>query len=410
MNVIRNNLFYIIIGLVSAGSIGLAVWAVLGSEDIQKDVQQLEALDKKTRSINAGNAANPETIKKAAENSQIRNDQFERIRKAAVGPQRDDPVTGQPRELFFPNILPKPESDADLINFKKKYFDSLDGLLTMLNARGKPTREEVEAVQNSLGGGNVGSLGGETPAWRPEPVQEVARPSDDGGSGRTNLLRRNPESVAAEKIARRIYMYATRTTFGPHVQLTGDDDDKPSDETIWHAHIQYWTAKDFAVGLARLNNRRAEKLKAEGRGYDAWVANMPVKRWAFLRMDDKLGRGGGINQTKFQASHTNDANDASHFLVPIRLDLVIEEAALYDVIDAIVSAGYYTPISVKIERVDQNPLQEDFVYGDDPIIELKLDLEGYYFRSVYEQWIPEQLKPILSTKDALQLWDRDRRG
>jgi len=410
MSVIRNNLFYIIIGLVSAGSIGLAVWAVLGSEDIQKDVQQLESLNNKTRSINASTAANPETIKVAAENSRVQNDRFERIRKAGIGPQRDDPITGQPRELFFPNILPKPESDAALINFKKKYLDSLDGLLTIMNARGKPTQDEVEATENALGGGSVTSSGGETPPWRPEPVQEVPRPDDSGGSGLASLLRRNPESVAAEKVARGIYMYATRSTFGPHIQLSGDSDEKPTAEIIWHAHLQYWTAKDFAVALSRLNNRRAEKLKAEDRGYDAWVANMPVKRWEFLRMDDKLGRGGGINLTKFMQSHTNDANDASHFLVPMRLDLVIEEAALYDVIDAIVSAGYYTPVGIKIERVDQNPLQEEFVFGDDPVIELKIDLEAYYFRSVYEQWIPESLKSILSTKDAIQLWDRDQRG
>jgi len=138
MSVIRNNLFYIIIGLVSAGSIGLAVWSVMGADDIQQSVKQVEALHNKVRGINASNAANPETIKKAAENSEIRKDRFDRIRKAAVGPQRDDPVTGQPRELLTPRSLPEPESDAARITFKKKYLESLDGLLTMLNARGEP--------------------------------------------------------------------------------------------------------------------------------------------------------------------------------------------------------------------------------------------------------------------------------
>ncbi len=409
MSVIRNNLFYIIIGLVGAGSIGLAVWSVMGADDIQQSVNQLKSLNDKVRGINQSNAANPETIKVAAENSQVRKDRFERIRKAAVGPQRDDPVTGQPRELLIPRSLPEPESDAARITFKKKYLESLDGLLTMLNARGEPTPEEIEAMRNALGGGSTASADGETPAWRPEPVQQVIRTGDDGGTDRTSLLRRNAASVAAEKIARRIYMYASRETFGPHPALAGDDDEKPDVETIWHAQVQYWTAKDFAVALARLNNARAEKLKAEDRGYDAWVANMPVKRWSFLRMDDKLGRGGGINVTKFAPSHTNEENDASHFVVNLRLDLIIEEAALYDVLDAVVSAGYYTPIGIKIERVDQNPLQEEYVYGDAPIIALKIDLEAYYFRSVYEQWIPEELKPILATKDAVQLYDRDRR-
>lgn len=72
------------------------------------------------------------------------------------------------------------------------------------------------------------------------------------------------------------------------------------------------------------------------------------------------------------------------------------------VIDAVCSAGYYTPMRIEYEGVPQNPLQAPFIYGDAPVVKMVIDMEAYFFRSVFEDWIPKDLKKILATPGAVE--------
>lgn len=398
MGFIKKNLIMIVLGVVAVASIALAVLAIVSADGIRQAVGQVQQLSNSVRSVNASTAANPATIQKVKEISEQKNDAVKRTLDTALANQQLNPMTGEARSLLIEGILPKPTSDSALINLKDRYTEALNGLLAYMNGRGKPTPEEVLEARGLTTPTNEAQ---DPIPWRPVPVAKTGGPVASGKSERERIISQYPSAIAAERVARGIFMYVSDQTFGPHEITTQDG--KPTIFQIWHVHMHYWIAQDFAAAFAQLNNKRAKELQAKGRGYDAWVANMPVKRWEALRIADVLGRGGGLNMPRqggFGASHTKDINDAKHFVVPIRLDLIIEESALIDVMDAILSAGYYTPIQVEYKRVDQNPLQEEYIYGDDPIVEIHIDLEGYFFRTVYEQWIPEELKNALRTPNA----------
>jgi hypothetical protein len=93
----------------------------------------------------------------------------------------------------------------------------------------------------------------------------------------------------------------------------------------------------------------------------------------------------------------------------MRLRMVVEESAIMNILGHLTSVGYCTPISLSYQAVPVDPLfDQGFVYGDEPVVDLTVDLEGYYSRSVLEQWIPKILKSALKTPGA-KIED-DRKG
>ena len=107
-----------------------------------------------------------------------------------------------------------------------------------------------------------------------------------------------------------------------------------------------------------------------------------------------------MNRGKFAASFTARRNDSKMFMIPIQMELVVEEASLMRVIDSLCGIGFYTPTRVQYKAVDANPFQTDYIYGNDPVVEIMIDMEGYYFREVFDEWIPKRLKKVLATPGA----------
>ena len=76
-------------------------------------------------------------------------------------------------------------------------------------------------------------------------------------------------------------------------------------------------------------------------------------------------------------------------------------------LDKICGVGFYTPIGVSYRAIKANPLQEDFIYGDQPVVQLRIELEAYYVRKIFEPWIPKPLKDVLKRPGARdELTDR----
>ena len=100
------------------------------------------------------------------------------------------------------------------------------------------------------------------------------------------------------------------------------------------------------------------------------------------------------------------------FVVRLQLQLVVEEAALVNVLEKLCSIGFYTPIRVNLSAAEIETTfssgQNLYIYGDDPVVEVNVDLEGYYFRQVFEEWIPKELKQILRTPGAKE--EQEGRG
>lgn len=402
MAALKKHMMTILFGVAVVGSLGLAGWAYTAGEDVTKQLRDVDSLKNSVRSA-AMNPANTETIAKQRELSERRNQRTDATVDAALRPQKYNVFEGRPRQLLIPGILPEPSSAAARINFRGKYNAAFAELNERLRARDKPTDREIQDAMTSAGSG-ADVLDLSDYPWHDPPVPGVPSGGPVGGEvTKAEALRSNPASRVAERVAKSIYMYVNDGAMGP--AAAGDEDTKLTAEAIWHAHMTLWIAQDFAAALGGLNEARAAQLDAAGHGYDAWVGHMPVKQIQFLNIDNKLGRGGGIHAGTgytIPNSFTRDQNDSQHFMVPIRLTLVVEEAAVMDVLQAICSAGYYTPIRVQCKAVEPNALQEDYIYGDDPVVEMTIDMEAYFFRVVYDDWIPQELKKILATPGAVE--------
>ncbi|MCB9851729.1 MAG: hypothetical protein H6819_01435 [Phycisphaerales bacterium] len=410
MAALKKHLMTILFGVAVVGSLGLAGWAYTAGDDVMKKVKEIESLSGQVRSASA-NPANIEAIKLRAENSERRNKAIDETVDKALAPQKYNTFEGRERQLLIPGILPEPKRDSDKIDFKGKYIAAFAELNKRLNARDKPTALEIQkAIER--GSDDSPMAAPSSDPWRPDPVAVSEGPAAGPVGGpvtKAEALRSNPQSVVSEEIAKSIYIYVNEGAMGP--SNAGNEKVQLNADIIWHAHMTLWIAQDFVAAIAKLNEARAAELQAAGRGYDAWVGNMPVKHIRLLQIDDKLGRGGSINvgmKATFADSFTKDKNDAQHFMVPLKLQLVVEEASVMNVLEAICSAGYYTPIRVDYKAVEPNAKQVEYIYGDDPVVEMTIDLEGYFFRVVYDEWIPEELKKILATPDAVE--ERKGRG
>ncbi len=196
-----------------------------------------------------------------------------------------------------------------------------------------------------------------------------------------------------------VHMYIDAEAFGIHPLV--NDTGAPNAVDIWQAQMSLWIQQDMAAALARCNEERAAELRKQSAEDRAWVAYLPVKRLIACSIDDALGDGGGSGlYSDFAESFTGMQNNDKRFVVPIQLKLIVEEAYVMKLLDHICRVGFYTPISVAYSAVKPDPVFETYIYGDEPVVELTLDLEGYYFRKVFDQWIPKELEMVLRTPGA----------
>lgn len=417
MDFIKKNLFLLIVGLVGLLSIGGAVWASMAGAAVEEKLQQLDSL-KRAVTSEASGAANPTIIEEKRQKAEVVKKAFSETLELALAKQKINAFTGEPRKPIIDGILPTPKSSLVRISFKAAFDKEYLKLFERLKARDKATPEEEQQQDQFLRGMKTDQEEAPSPwfsssSGEKDDGEDTPAPAPAPGAQLTfkEALAQDAKARAAELVARQVYMYASERTIPRHEGARGET--PPSDDQLWQAHMQLWIAQDMVVALSSVNERRAEELKKAGRAYDCWVAHMPVKRWDYLRIQAWLGRGGGMNVgsgVRFADSFTQHQNDTTKFVVPIQLELVIEEKALMEVLDAICRVGFYTPTRIEYLPFSPDPLQQEYVLGDDPMVSVRVDLEGYYFRKVFEDWINEPLKKILATPEAFEDLRNQGRG
>ncbi|MBI5763554.1 MAG: hypothetical protein HZA51_08535 [Planctomycetes bacterium] len=390
--------------LVCLGSLGMGGWAYMSSGEVTEAVQKLVKLKGDVESA-ANIKANARIIEARKKQVEQANADFERAMNSALALQKlnayydevgpDGKVVRKPRDLLIDKVLPKP-TKAQAINFKDAYSKAFDELKDRLKGRDKPTNEEVRREQDLIKGSRGGPSNIDLGPWGPSETTSTKTKKD-----RTlaEVLKESGKAMAADKVARSVRMYVNPNALARQAKVLAAD--VPSDIEIWQAQMSLWIQQDFVTILAKMNEERAAELEKAGKTDQLWVAYMPVKHLVRFGIDAKLGKGGGSNPPKAWApSFTNINNDDKLFKVPLQLEVVIEEAALIDLLDRITKAGFYTPINLNYDAVKPNPLIEDYIYGEQPVVKVLIDIEAFYFRQVFEQWIPEKLKKILKTANA----------
>ncbi len=405
MAFLKTHGFYLAVGVLALAALGAGGWAYVGASDIEKDMADISELAGRLRRLQSG-AANEDVIEAIRAEADRKQVEFEAQMAAALAMQKynsfyeqideDGTVARVLRAPLVPGVLPKAKS-AVRIAFKEAYKDEFETLNRRLRADQAPGDAEIRKQQAQLDQleQHPQDPGAENP-W----VRSSA--GDDDGSDvparerpLSEVLREWPQARAADYVARSIWMYVDYKTFGMH--KLADDSGAPTSVEIWHAQMALWIQQDMATALARCNEERAEELRQQGVGEPFWVAQMPVKHLRRVSIAAVLGEGGGSNHRgrKFVKSFTRIQNNDKRFVVPVQLELVVEEAALTTVLEKLCNVGFYTVIAARYEQVDTDPLflsdGSVYVYGEEPVIQVVIDLEGYYFREVFEEWIPSTL-------------------
>lgn len=390
---------------VCLASMGGGALAYMAGDEVTDNLKKLDDIRRNVEGVKSART-NMRTIEERKKAVERYNADFEKSLNSALAMQKNNAFESAidadgkaplaPRTLLLDKCLPKP-TKAAAINFKKKYAEKLDELKGRLHGRDKPTTAErsrwigvLQATQSKV---SV-DLG----PWGPSEPGETKTAKKEASL--SQLLREHAAARAADEIARGIYMYLPESAIGKQAKALTLD--VPTDVDIWHAQMSLWIQQDIVDVLARLNEERIAKLKSDGRAGDCWVAYLPVKHLIALRIDAKLGRGGGSNVAKnWPVSFTTINNEDKMFKVPLQVEVVVEEAVLMELMDRFCKQGFYTPINLGYESVKPNPLMEDYIYGEEPVIKAVIDLEAYYFRSVFEEWIPPVLKKALKTPNAV---------
>ena len=416
----------IVMGVVALLAIGGGVLAIMAGADVEAKMRQVSELVAKVGSYKTG-VPNPKDIEAKKKEIEQKKVDFEESLNAALAMQKNNPfyeevdkdgnVTSKLRKPIMEDILPEPKSSGVAISFRPKYKEEFKKLVEKLRARGGPTSDEIANEISRVQSMKAGEESGEdttTSSGRGGTPQPGAPKSDAPKAKKEfnlpEFLRTYPNAMAADLVAQKIYMYVDDRAFGMHEMVNRSE--TPTALDIWQAQMALWIQQDIASALYRCNEERAAELRKQGFNDRLWVAYMPIKRLELLAIKDELGgSGGGSNDNSIQwpPSFTGVTNDEKKFVAMIELRMVVEESAVMNILGHLTSVGFYTPISVSYQAVPVDPLfDQGFVYGDEPVVDLTVFLEGYYFRAILEQWIPKILKPALKTPGA-KIED-DRKG
>jgi hypothetical protein len=418
----------LVLGLVCLASIGAGGWAYMGGAEISEKLASIDKLRADTDRFKT-KAANKDTIEAKEKDVAERNAEFEKSMGAALSMQKFNSFyekvdasgkhTKVARDTLIPKVLPEPASNSDAIDFKDAYKRAYAELAERLEAGEGPTQADIAEQESIIKRRNEAKNKEEpsAPTYGASPRNPAKETPETEDKARTlvDVLNDYAQSRAWEYATRKIKMYLDRGAFGRHPLANTEEAPKAVD--IWHAQMSLWIQQDIATALTRCNNERTAQLAKQGLGDEAWVARMPVKRLMRLRIADRLGNGGGSNLVKDwpPPSFTGITNNDKMFVIPVRLEIVIEQAALNSVLESICRVGFYTPINVSYSDSYEggplsNPIQDGYIYGDEPVIKAVIDFEGYFIRSVFEPWIPTALKPVLKSADAGEAQSRFRNG
>ncbi|MCK6455490.1 MAG: hypothetical protein L6Q92_03015 [Phycisphaerae bacterium] len=412
MDFLKQHWRKIVFGLVCAASLGLGAWGVLAGDSIRERMQIPEQLRSKLASF-AATGVNPRMIA-------ARKDELKKVQEsleAAIKLGRDLQVynafyeqrtpTGverKKREPLLTGVLPTLERPSRAFEFKTAYVDEFAKLTDRLHAKEPPDRADFEAKKRELAARGEGQKRQAAEPWSlletGGGMESLMARGSRQKLNRVDVLRNHPEVLASLERAKTAWMYVDRDSLGIH-QLVNSESPASVDQ-IWQAQMSLWIQQDIVTAIARVNDAAVEELRKNQQADRVWVAYLPIKHLVRLSIHNRLGRGGGSNTlgAQWSDSFTGRRNNASFFVVPLQMRIVLDARAIPRLLDALARVNFYTPINMTYERVDPNFAQIGYVYGSQPVVALTLDLEGYYFRDVFDPWIPAELKPILATPDA----------
>jgi hypothetical protein len=196
----------------------------------------------------------------------------------------------------------------------------------------------------------------------------------------------------------------------------------PDPSDIWWCHIEYWVYRDVCNAIAEVNDKSNSILTSPVK--NLLLLNVP---WAFFPNQPGAVGGGG----NFAGGGSAEDPNASTGSLPdptvtvpdgpaitptrrisnnlydvVHFDLVVdlEATAVPVFLKTLATNRFITVLEMDMDSVDSQLLKFDgYVYGDRPVVQLKLRCEALLLREWSRKYMPPAIKKSLGIPDQQQL-------
>lgn len=510
MAFLKRNVLMLLCLVVSLGSIGVAYMGCSQFQDVEQSMEQ--AADFAQRAQNAGRVEGknrpvvPADIEVQEQNKEVVGAAVERVTQRAININK-----AGLEEYLVPEAFPDPTKIMGVnLQFIQRYKEALQALPAILQAKGPPTQEDIDAAQRDIdaerealglapeGGAAAGtkterpararprgpaiaperrsrgrfaealrSRGGLDRLRAPTPARRTRADAetDKGAEGEEASPRFDARRRAEIERAQSIRCYIGPDPFQTFTAVASAMDPtvrEPDPYSMWIAQMTLWVQREILRALAGVNDAVATQVLKDPK---ANVTQLPVKRLLKLSVGDyrkaaieetpgkgaargrgrakapaprPRGRGlqglGALGSPRTadkrdspeavdQPALTADLNAPSWTgrqsgpdldVVPISIQLILDQRYLEKVVDAITRANFYVPTLVKYRAPNRGELRTEYIYGDAPLVEVTMTFERYFFPQVYAEKMPKAVHmalghPIPGEEDE-RARGRGRRG
>jgi hypothetical protein len=310
--------------------------------------------------------------------------------------------------LVVPGTLPEPTSTSAAFNFRKNLKDALDNLRNNELAAGiPPTAEQLKIRQEAVA---------EEITKRDLVIVDGMPTNQDLVDGRIKEAQDKLPDLMKKEMAEKNKMYIDPATVLT-VPSTLPENTSPTAAAIWSAQVTYWIDSDVASAIAELNANSTS------------VLNSPIKNLVMLSVPDgaiggsigpgSAGRGavadpdaptlatGGRPDATIalpdpgNASPTKRASNNLYDVVEFKLQLDMQSDKIPLFLKTLATNRFITVTRLEMEPVDSQVKQlEGYVYGEQPVVTLKLDCEALFMREWTIPLMPSAVRKALGIPDA----------
>ena len=435
MDFVKRRLFLIICGAAAFAGIALSAWA-MRNKTIRANMETGAVIAGQLRRYEKGPTPKgadqpiPPINEQALKQLDDKIKTIEQHYKAVLAKARE--INARP--MLLPDVFPEPKTNSAPYNFRTAYRQAVFALPESLNegreqTRGLvPTQHEVQLIQTLMDekvrqetADTVGIDDAETAG------RKAGKKDKNSLAGLTpdELVRQDARAQACVKRARSINCYMNPSALDVSPIVKAGTGTRPSPEEMWYAQMTYVIQKDMIDAIKQINAAAAKQLEAQQER--PWVGNLPVKdvrailigrgglEGLYVLEDAAGGRTAGPRRAGRDAARTaslepgpvnaadvftkrfsNPEYDVIHFAI----HLVVDARDIPAILSGICKTNFYVPLTVSYSQVPYDTLFQGKVYGSEPIVLLSVSLEGYFFREIYQPFMPAGVKQLLNIQDA----------
>ncbi len=397
MEMLRNNLFFIICGVLGAAGIALGVVGSKGMPKVLADMKKVEGIYQSLNGLTS-QPVNLDRIENEKRRAEMVLEDRQQILEKARTLYGYDPLVPD----AFPDGVP-----LKLIEFRNKYHSKMEELFASLRSGETASTADIDQWRDKIENERAAQLEAGAERGASGPLETPAGVLTPTG------IRENAVARAHLAAAQRIQCYAIHwnserlpdrvSTLEVHPDLRDSDAiQAPDVVSSWLAQVGYWIQKDVVDAIVALNHEVAEQAAQQSQ--PAWVGVMPVKEVISIRLSDGYVRetGGqtyGGPAEGFDASpppgtpetvFTHTGSNASFEVVQFSVKLVMDQRDIPGFIQRLTRNRFHAllDVSYSAPAVSFNKNFVGKIHGSEPVVMVVMNFETILLGDVFRPMMP----------------------